>query len=111
WARPVASRICCRSSTADSTTSGCTTSASARTRRWEPARPAPTRRRRDSEHVITDADLGAARDRLAQLQREAHAAAAETAQLAARLEQETYSAWSRGREVRVTVGADALIQG
>lgn len=59
----------------------------------------------------TDARLFAARDRLAQLQYEAHAAAEETALIAARIEQEVYSAWSRGREVRVTVGPDALIQG
>ena len=58
-----------------------------------------------------DDRLFAARDRLARLRQETHAAAAETALIAARLEQETYSAWSRGREVRVTVGPDALIQG
>lgn len=57
-----------------------------------------------------DARLFTARDRLDKLRREAHEAAAETALIAARLEQETYSAWSRGREVRVAVGPDALIQ-
>lgn len=57
-----------------------------------------------------DARLFAARDRLDQLRREAHEVAEETALIAARLEQETYSAWSRGREARVTVGPDALIQ-
>lgn len=57
-----------------------------------------------------DDRLFAARDRLAQLRQEAHEAAAETALIAARIEQQTYSAWSRGREVRVMVGPDALIQ-
>ncbi|MBT0994541.1 YbaB/EbfC family nucleoid-associated protein [Cellulomonas sp. DKR-3] len=52
-----------------------------------------------------------ARDRLKQLQLEAHQAAAETARTAARIEQRTYAAWSAGREVRVTLGPDALLQG
>jgi len=58
-----------------------------------------------------DSPLLAARDRLARLRQEAHAAAAKTALIAARIQQQTYSAWSRGREVRVTVSPDALIQG
>ncbi|MFT4157003.1 MAG: YbaB/EbfC family nucleoid-associated protein [Microbacterium sp.] len=57
-----------------------------------------------------DGRLTEARDRLARLRAEAHAVAAETALIAERIGQATYSGVSRGREVRVTVGADALIQ-
>ncbi|WP_444662413.1 YbaB/EbfC family nucleoid-associated protein [Cellulomonas sp. CW35] len=57
------------------------------------------------------APLVDARERLRQLQRDAHETAVETARIAARIEQATYSAWSAGREVRVTLGPDALIQG
>ncbi|MBW8763953.1 MAG: hypothetical protein JF592_15450 [Microbacterium sp.] len=61
--------------------------------------------------VMDDARLTAARERLEKLRQEAHSAAEETALIAARIEQTTYSAWSRGREVRITIGPDALIQG
>ena len=62
--------------------------------------------------MSTDPYAGAtdARDRLEQLRRDAHRAADEAARLAAHIEQSTYAAWSPGREVRVTVGPDALIQ-
>jgi len=58
-----------------------------------------------------DDRLTAARDRLARLRAEAHATAADAADIAARLAQQSYSAWSARRSVRVTVGADALVQG
>ncbi|MDT0156252.1 YbaB/EbfC family nucleoid-associated protein [Microbacterium sp. ARD32] len=60
---------------------------------------------------LDEEQIMAARDRLAQLQREAEAAAADSAQLADRLASRSYRAWSRGRDVQVTVGADGLVQG
>lgn len=57
-----------------------------------------------------DASLMSARERLDHLRREAHVAAAEAALIAARIAQATCSAWSRGREVRITVGPDGLVQ-
>lgn len=60
--------------------------------------------------VDQHAQLVDARDRLKRLQQEAHQAAADAARTAARIEQTTYAAWSAGREVRVTLGPDALIQ-
>lgn len=59
---------------------------------------------------MDDDRLTQARDRLARLRQEAHEVAAETARIAERVAQTTYTAFSRGREVSVTVGPDALVR-
>lgn len=60
---------------------------------------------------LNDEQIMAARDRLKKLQREAEEAATDSAQLAGRLASQSHRAWSRGRDVQVTVGSDGLVQG